>query len=255
MLLAVLLSMALQTAEAIPAPPTITLENFQSVLNAHPDRAPTTNECRSSFSQSNNSNGLELFYGAIICSRAEMPRRAAVLLHLGQIRSLTDMAVELEVQSEPTEAMTILYGLLNYQFGGTAGMEIYRNQGSRTFLIRALRRASGLRDADYQPGWAPRFLIDPDHYAEVFQANRSAKLLQLLSYSQLVLDNLYFEAQLELSQLQSQNPGGFIEGTPASDRSLALQTIMQERAAAIEAIVDATDDTTGEASIDATSNQ
>lgn len=212
--------------------PNLTVPELSRALEVYDPAEASDVDCQSAYDQAESLNAPSLFLGAVYCFNSDRPTLAASLLHFGQVRAVTDLYFTMDVAEETPETIE-LYGLLYFQFGGSADMTVWANPESAAAMITDLEAWTPSRTADYQPGWVVDEAIEDSAYQAVVEEQRAFRLAQLRLLELLGQDQQYVALSVELSELQAANPGGFIAGTPDADRSAVIMEEMSTISAAI----------------------
>ena len=185
--------------------------------------AEAVDDCNAAASDAPGLNARELWSGASSCGKAGDMSRATFLLLAGQIRGMTDMSVLDPATDEDEIKVGELYGVLYYQAGGSGDDELLRDQERTTNLFRELRGWNPALVESYDPGWSYKANVDANYYANMIACQREIRIGKLEWYSGLVRNDVYYEAQKELKEFQTANPGPTTVGTDEHDK---VQEIM-----------------------------
>ncbi len=209
----------------------LTVAELQNILQTGDADSISAEDCERAYEQAPILNGPSLFLGASYCAAAEQALKSASLLHFGQIRSTTDLALSIDTEQpdfEPDPAAVELWGMIYFQFGGTADMAIWADSDSAALMLSDLESFEPERPDGYQPGWVSNKAIDDEVYAAAIEEQRQYRLGQLRVVARLGQNDDYVALSEELAALQAANLAGFNAGTTDSKRANTIMEAMAE---------------------------
>ncbi|MEQ1619014.1 MAG: hypothetical protein ABL883_11815, partial [Terricaulis sp.] len=191
--------------------------------------ATPSEACALAVSSASTLNGSALFAGATSCAQADRKDDTNLLIIVGQIRAMSDLAILTPSDEQSTTRAGQLYARIYYQFGGLGFDEVYRTAASVSELERRVREVNIAFAPGYDPGWAYRSSSKIDIYDAIVANAREQRLWQMRSMALRLQDDDYYAVHQALAELQRANPT-FQEGTPVYEELQRLNARMEAAA-------------------------
>lgn len=121
-----------------------------------------------------------------------------------------------------------LWGLIFFQFGGVGGDELHRQAPLRTALMERFAAWEPRLSDTYDPGWQSAIRPTEAKYARAVALMKQHRRAQLETFAKLIMDDRYYAASRELTEIQRRSPRGIITGSADGARSKELQAIMRD---------------------------
>jgi hypothetical protein len=177
-------------------------------------------------------NATTLFMASSICGTIGKDEASAYLLHLGQIRGITDMVLLKPAGDEDLEQATGLYNDLYNIYGGIGPIEVYAEKESRERLFQRIKDWTPVDVSAYDPGWKYKSVPTNTDYLKTINETRTARLKQI-EEAAILLENKEYRAALdELKQIQEKHPQGVPTNSDDWKRAQELIALMQKIAGA-----------------------
>lgn len=204
----------------------------QSAGHIAPAVPAESSACSSVVASVSDVNALELFEGAVACSRESRQEDTNFLMIVGQIRAISDLTILTPLDDENSQRASELYMQLYYNFGGLGFDELYRAPANVSALEERVRQTDLSFASGYNPGWEYRPSSKTDIYSAIASNAREQRLWQMRNMALKLQDDEYYEVHLALAELQRENPV-FHEGTPPYEEHSRLMARLRDAAADI----------------------